>query len=73
MISNLSLKAGDTLRTVSPCGGGYGDPTQRDPAAVLNDAIDGLVSRSTAAKDYKVVITEQMTLDEDATNELRRG
>src|SRR5882724_5676199 len=26
MISNLSLQAGDTLRTVSPCGGGYGDP-----------------------------------------------
>jgi N-methylhydantoinase B len=71
MISNLSLKAGDTLRTVSPCGGGYGDPFKRDPVAVLNDVLDGFVSRETALRAYRVVITDRITIDEEATNELR--
>src|ERR1700752_2464425 len=43
MISNLSFSAGDTLRTVSPCGGGYGEAVQRDPSSVLNDVIDGMI------------------------------
>ena len=72
MISNLSFCAGDTLRTVSPCGGGYGNAIEREPLAVLNDVIDGIISRETAAKDYRVVVTQQMTLDEEATNDLRR-
>ena len=71
MISNLSLRAGDTLKTVSPCGGGYGDPVKRDPFAVLNDVLDGFVSRETALKAYKVVITDQITIDEKATYDLR--
>jgi N-methylhydantoinase B len=73
MISNLSLKAGDTLRTVSPCGGGYGLAEQREPAAVLADVLDGLVSRESAATDYKVVITDQNQIDEVATNKLRHS
>ncbi len=71
MISNLSLKSGDTLRTVSPCGGGYGDAPERDPAAVLNDVLDGVASLKSAARDYKVVITDQFTIDEAATHDLR--
>jgi N-methylhydantoinase B len=71
MISNLSLRAGDTLRTVSPCGGGYGDPVKRDAVAVLDDVLDGFVSRETALRDYKVVITDKITIDEEATHELR--
>jgi N-methylhydantoinase B len=73
MISNLSLNRGDTLRTVSPCGGGYGRGEEREPAAVLSDVKDGIVSRKSAALDYKVSITEQGQIDEAATNELRRG
>jgi N-methylhydantoinase B len=73
MISNLSLKSGDTLRTVSPCGGGYGDVLERDPAAVLNDVLDGVASPKSAVRDYKVVITDQFTIDEAATHDLRRN
>jgi len=58
MISNLSLKAGDVLRTVSPSGGGYGLPEQRDPAAVREDVLDGLVSPEDAAKHYNVKVTD---------------
>jgi N-methylhydantoinase B len=72
MISNLSLKAGDTLRTISPCGGGYGPAGQRDAAAVREDVLDGLLLPENAAKDYNVVITDQFTVDEAATHDLRR-
>jgi N-methylhydantoinase B len=72
MISNLSLHGGDTLRTVSPCGGGYGDPLKRDPIAVLSDVLDGFVSRETALREYRVVITDQIKIDEKATDEIRR-
>jgi N-methylhydantoinase B len=35
-------------------GGGWGDPLDRDPAAVLTDVRDGLVSREAALADYGV-------------------
>jgi N-methylhydantoinase B len=34
--------AGEVLRLVGPCGGGYGDPARRDPEAVERDLADGL-------------------------------
>ena len=33
--------AGDRLLLVGPSGGGYGDPAERDPAAVREDVADG--------------------------------
>jgi N-methylhydantoinase B len=44
--------AGDTIRTIRPSGGGYGDPRERDPAAVREDVLDGTVSEETARKHY---------------------
>jgi N-methylhydantoinase B len=38
------VAAGELLRLVGPCGGGYGDPGQRDPEAVKRDAQDGLTA-----------------------------
>ena len=61
---------GDTLRTVSPCGGGYGDPILRDPDRVLNDVLDGFVSVQNARNLYGVVITGT-TVDLEATKESR--
>lgn len=37
-------KAGDVLRLVGPCGGGYGDPAQRDPEATARDERDGIAT-----------------------------
>jgi N-methylhydantoinase B len=37
-------KAGDTLRLTGPCGGGYGDPAQRDPEAIARDERDGIAN-----------------------------
>ena len=36
------VTAGELLRLVGPCGGGYGDPADRDPQASRRDAEDGL-------------------------------
>ena len=45
-------RAGERLCLMSPCGGGYGDPADRDPDAVRSDVIDGHVSRESARDLY---------------------
>jgi N-methylhydantoinase B len=57
-------------------GGGWGDPLDRDPQAVLDDVLDEYVSVEGARRDYGVVLTgslAELTLavDDDATKELR--
>ncbi|MCU1427968.1 MAG: Hydantoinase B/oxoprolinase, partial [Actinomycetia bacterium] len=57
-------------------GGGWGDPMQRDPEAVLDDVWDEYVSVEAAEREYGVVITgslADMTLaiDHQATDRLR--
>jgi N-methylhydantoinase B len=37
-------RAGDVLRLVGPCGGGYGDPAERDPDATARDERDGIAT-----------------------------
>ena len=59
-------------------GGGWGDPLQRDPQAVLDDVFDEYVSVEGARRDYGVVLTgsfDDLTLavDEAATAALRRS
>ena len=67
----MPLKAGDRFICVGPAGGGYGDPLKRDPRAVLDDVIDGLISRDSALRDYRVAVTSDLRLDEAKTLELR--
>ena len=67
----MPLKAGDRFICVGPAGGGYGDPLERDPEAVLDDVVDGLISRESALRDYRVAITADLALDRDATRKLR--
>jgi N-methylhydantoinase B len=71
-MSNKELDAGQSLRTIGPSGGGWGDPTERDPAAVRDDVRDGLVSRERAENVYDVVLTDGLEIDESATAQ-RRG
>ncbi|MGE0384504.1 MAG: hydantoinase B/oxoprolinase family protein [Gammaproteobacteria bacterium] len=47
-------------------GGGYGDPTTRDPDRVLADVRAGAVSTAAAARDYGVVIRDDQ-VDIEAT------
>ena len=52
-------------------GGGYGDPLERDPAAVYKDVIEGTVSHE-AARDLFGVIVKDDHLDTAQTDALRR-
>jgi N-methylhydantoinase B len=70
--NRLPLRAGDKVTLLTGGGGGWGDPLERDPEAVLQDVVDGLVSRERAAERYGVVIDEASTgLDLAATGRLR--
>lgn len=72
--NRLALRAGDTVTMQTGGGGGWGDPFERDPEAVLRDVVDGLVSPERAAERYGVVIDGTPTaVDVAATEELRRG
>ena len=70
-IDELPVKAGDTVTFMSPGGGGYGDPFQRDAEAVRRDVETGFVSRVAAATDYGVVVSEQGAVDQAATTRRR--
>jgi N-methylhydantoinase B len=46
------------LEMNAPGGGGWGDPLERDPALVLQDVRDGIVSAARALEDYGVVFQD---------------
>lgn len=71
MMSAHPAAAGDAFICIGGSGGGYGDPLARPAAQVLEDVLDGYIDRAAAERDYGVVITAAMTLDEAATARLR--
>jgi N-methylhydantoinase B len=52
-------------------GGGWGDPIERDVAVVRGDVLEELVSREAALEHYGVVLRDDLTLDETATQQRR--
>lgn len=69
---NFPMSAGDTFYYELGGGGGWGDPLERDPLAVLEDVIDEYVSIEAAGKYYGVVIDEKsMSVDQKGTETLR--
>ncbi|MBI4182360.1 MAG: hydantoinase B/oxoprolinase family protein, partial [Proteobacteria bacterium] len=73
-----TMKRGDVLRGEMPGSGGYGDPFERDPAAVLEDVLDEKITPGHAAAEYGVVIDPRtLAVDRKATErkraEMRRG
>jgi N-methylhydantoinase B len=77
VFSNHPISEGDEFVRPSSGGGGFGDPLERDPEAVVEDVKDDYVSVERAAKDYGVVVEEidadlcEYEIDEDATAEKR--
>ena len=66
------LNKGDVVSLRLPGAGGYGDPTERDPALVLRDVRDGKVSLVVARRDYGVVIDPETWTVKDSPD-LSRG
>ena len=67
---DIEVSAGDILYFNTWGGGGWGDPFQRDPELVQQDAVRELVSQQ-GAKRYGVVLNDDLSIDEDATVALR--
>jgi N-methylhydantoinase B/oxoprolinase/acetone carboxylase alpha subunit len=70
--TNVRLQPGDRVRLVSPSGGGYGDPLERDPVAVAEDVRERFVSRRSAEERYGVVLDKDGGVDHGGTR-LRRA
>ncbi len=58
---------GDSITAIRACGGGYGDPLERDPADVLDDVLDDYIDAQKARADYGVVLAADLTVDAAAT------
>jgi N-methylhydantoinase B len=61
------VPGGDFIRLELPGGGGFGNPAERDPEQVALDVADGLISRETAERDYRVALTPEGDVDREAT------
>ena len=69
-----SMEADDVIYGfVSSGGGGFGDPTDRDPNLVLNDVRDGYVSEKVAYSIYGVAVGADGSVDEPATRQRRKA
>ena len=67
----MDVTKGDVYRSVQAGAGGYGDPLERDPAAVLNDVLQEKVTVE-GAREYGVVIVGDVPeIDAEATGDLR--
>jgi N-methylhydantoinase B len=72
--SDAPLPANAQWHLYTGGGGGWGDPDERDPQAVLEDVIQGYVSQESAENDYGVIIrkvAKRFVVDETATVALR--
>ena len=71
MLPTVSIAKGDRIRAVGGIGGGYGKALERPAAAVVDDVLDGYLTRDAAARDFRVVIGTDGRLDATATTKLR--
>ena len=71
--TDIRIRPGQKVRLETPGGGGFGDPGSRDPQQVARDVRFGYVSRAAAARDYKVALAADGSVDAVATAALRAG
>ena len=68
----MTIRRGEVFRHELAGAGGWGDPLERDPEAVLKDVRNELISLAAAANDYGVAIDmHNWKVDEAATQRLR--
>ncbi len=67
------IPEGDRLLLHLPGGGGMGSAMTRDPELVARDVLSGLVSAQSAERDYGVKLRADGSVDEAATDALRKS
>ena len=75
-IGDVELRPGEWVRGLESGGGGYGDPLERDPSAVLADVLERWVSSDAALELYGVVLEGrdgELRVAQAATVESRRA
>lgn len=70
---DIRVPSGTVITQLTAGGGGWGDPLRRPPQDVATDVRLGYVSQRVAAQVYGAVVEDDGTLDEVATEELRRS
>jgi len=68
---SIVIDEGDVYAHRTAGGGGFGDPLERDIAAVADDVANGKVSMLEALSAYAVVLAEDGSIDEETTRLLR--
>jgi len=69
----VNLKSGDTFSSYPSGGGGWGEPSQRDPETVRMDVLNELVSPEVALSVYRVVLEgEDLKVNIEETNKIRK-
>lgn len=56
MFDNYPMKAGETVTMITQGGGGYGNPSERDPALVKKDVENEVISKRAAQEIYGISI-----------------
>jgi N-methylhydantoinase B len=72
-VPHMRIARGERFECLGPAGGGYGEPFAREPQAVLDDVLDGLITPEHAALVYGVVIADGREIDLEATARRRAG
>ena len=71
-METLIVTKGDQLLHIAAGGGGYGDPLERDPTAVLDDVLDDKIDIGMAREVYGVaILSGTAEVDTNATCRLR--
>ena len=72
-VTDVKIRRGQKVRLETPGGGGFGDPAARDPAARRPRRAARLrLAARRRARDYKVVLRDDGSLDADATAQRAR-
>lgn len=66
MLPTIAVAKGDRIRAIGGIGGGYGKASERPAASVVEDVLDGYLTRESAARDFQVVIDAGGKLDQAA-------
>ncbi len=70
---DIRLKAGDRVEVMTPGGGGYGDPFERDPKLVQRDVRRGYYTQDEVLDLFGVAVSVSGDIDEAETLRLRAG